>query len=40
MYLALLELRTNRANPTGEISGWKAILNTLATTSDDHLGIN
>jgi hypothetical protein len=26
------ERRHNRANPTGEIAGWKAILNTLAMT--------
>jgi len=40
MYLAILERRQNRANPTGEISGWKAILNTLAMTYGDRLGIN
>jgi transposase-like protein len=40
MYLAILERRANRANPTGEIAGWKAILNTLAMTYGDRLGIN
>jgi putative transposase len=32
MYLTILERRQNRANPTGEISGWKASLNSLALT--------
>jgi putative transposase len=40
MYLAIQERRQNRANPTGEIAGWKAILNTLAMTYGDRLGIN
>jgi len=40
MYLAIKERRPNRANPTGEINGWKAILNTLAMTYGDPLGIN
>ncbi len=40
MYLAILERRHNRANPTGEIAGWKAILNTLAMTYGDRLGLN
>ena len=40
LYLAVLERRHNRTNPTGEIAGWKAILNTLATTYGDRLGLN
>jgi putative transposase len=40
LYLAVLERRHNRANPTGEIAGWKAILNTLAMTYGDRLGLN
>jgi putative transposase len=40
LYLAALERRQNRANPTGEIAGWKAILNTLAMTYGDRLGLN
>jgi putative transposase len=40
MYLAIIERRHNRANPTGEINGWKAILNTLAMTYGDRLGLN
>ena len=40
LYLAVIERRHNRANPTGEIAGWKAILNTLAMTYGDRLGLN
>lgn len=40
LYLAVLERRFNRQNPTGEIAGWKAILNTLAMTYGDRLGLN
>lgn len=40
LYLAVLERRHNRQNPTGEIAGWKAILNTLAMTYGDRLGLN
>lgn len=40
LYLAVIERRHNRANPTGEIHGWKAILNTLAITYGDRLGLN
>jgi transposase-like protein len=40
LYLAVLERRHNRANPIGEVHGWKAILNTLAMTYGDRLGIN
>jgi putative transposase len=32
LYLTVRERRPNRTNPTGRISGWKAILNTLAIT--------
>jgi putative transposase len=40
LYLAVIERRFNRQNPTGEIAGWKAILNTLALTYGDRLGLN
>jgi len=40
LYLAVIERRHNRTNPTGEIAGWKAIPNTLPMTYGDHLGIN
>jgi transposase-like protein len=40
LYLAVIERRHNRTNPTGEIFGWKAILNTLAMTYGDRLGLN
>ncbi len=40
LYLAVLERRHNRQNPTGEVHGWKAILNTLALTYGDRLGMN
>jgi putative transposase len=40
LYLTVRERRPNRANPTGQINGWKQILNTLAMTYGDRLGIN
>ena len=40
LYLTVRERRPNRANPTGQIHGWKSILNTLAMTYGDRLGIN
>lgn len=40
LYLTVLERRPNRTNPTGQIAGWKAILNTLSMTYGDRLGIN
>jgi len=40
LYLTVRERRPNRSNPTGQINGWKAILNTLAMTYGDRLGIN
>ena len=40
LYLAVLERRHNRQNPTGEVHGWKDILNTLALTYGDRLGLN
>lgn len=40
LYLTVLERRPNRTNPTGQIAGWKAILNTLSITYGDRLGIN
>ena len=40
LYLACLERQTNRPNPTGQINGWKSILNTLAMTYGDRLEIN
>lgn len=40
LYLTVLERRPNGTNPTGQIAGWKAILNTLSITYGDRLGIN
>jgi putative transposase len=40
LYLTVRERRPNRTNPTGRISGWKAILNTLAITYGDRLSIH
>jgi putative transposase len=40
LYLSVRERRPNRTNPTGRISGWKSILNTLAITYGDRLNIN
>lgn len=40
LYLTVLERRPNRTNPTGQVAGWKAILNTLSMTYGDRLGIN
>ena len=40
LYLTVRERRPNRSNPTGQINAWKSILNTLAMTYGDRLGIN
>jgi transposase-like protein len=40
LYLTVRERRPNRSNPTGQINGWKQILNTLAITYGDRLGLN
>jgi len=40
LYLAVKERRPNRANPNGQINGWKQILNVLAMTYGDRLGMN
>lgn len=40
LYLTVLERRPNRKNPTGVISGWKSILNSLAITYEDRININ
>jgi putative transposase len=40
MYFSTRERRQNRADPTGEIAGWQAILNNLAMTYGDRLGLN
>jgi len=40
LYLTVRERRPNRSNPTGQINGWKSILNTLAITYGDRLGLN
>lgn len=34
------EPRTVQSNPTGETAGWKGILNVLAMTYGDRLGLN
>lgn len=40
LYLAIRERHPNRANPTGQIAGWKNILNVLTMTYGDRLGLN
>jgi putative transposase len=40
LYLTVRERRPNRSNPTGRITAWKSILNTLAITYGDRLNIN
>jgi putative transposase len=40
LYLTVLERRPNRANPTGRIPDWKAILNVLAITYPDRITIH
>lgn len=37
LYLAAIERRKNRSNPTGRINGWKAILNTLTIHYTDRI---
>lgn len=40
LYLVARHRQHNRTNPTGETAGWKSILNVLAMTYGDRLGIN
>ncbi len=40
LYLAVLHRERNRPNPTGQINGWKNILNVLSMTYGDRLGFN
>ena len=40
LYLAARQRQHNRSNPTGETAGWKGILNVLAMTYGDRLGLN
>lgn len=40
LYLVIKERKPNRANPTGQIAGWKNILNVLTMTYGDRLVIN
>jgi hypothetical protein len=40
LHLTVRERRPNRANPTGRVPGWKAILNVLAMTFGDRLNIH
>lgn len=40
LYLAVRERQVNRPNPTGRVHGWQAILNVLALTHGDRLGLN
>lgn len=40
LYLAVIKREPNRPNPTGQINGWKSILNTLSITYGDRLGLN
>lgn len=39
LYLAIRHREPNRPNPTGQIAGWKNILNVLALTYGDRLGM-
>lgn len=39
LYLAARKREKNRPNPTGQIPGWKSILNTLSLTYGDRLGL-
>ena len=40
LYLAAKVREKNRPNPTGQINGWKQILNVLSLTFGDRLGLN
>ncbi|GAB3622379.1 hypothetical protein GCM10027418_04610 [Mariniluteicoccus endophyticus] len=40
LYPAIRHKEPNRPNPTGQIAGWKNILNVLALTYGDRLGLN
>lgn len=40
LYLAVLQREKNRPNRTGQINGWKNILNVLSLTYGDRLGLN
>ena len=40
LYLTIRHREPNRPNPTGQISGWKNILNVLSLTYGDRLGLN
>ena len=40
LYLAVKERQANRPNPTGQINGWKNLLNVRARTSGDRLGLH
>lgn len=40
LYLAIKHREVNRANPTGQIAGWKNILNVLSMAYGDRLGLN
>jgi len=37
LYLVATERHQNRANPTGQINGWKTILNTLTIHYGDRI---
>ena len=40
LYLAAIHKEKNRPNPTGQITGWTAIINVLSMTYSDRLGLN
>lgn len=40
LFLAIKHREVNRANPTGQIDGWKNILNVLSMAYGDRLGLN
>ena len=39
LYLAVMQREKNRPNPTGQINGWKNVLNVLSMTYGDRLGL-
>ncbi len=40
LYLSIRHKQPNRPNPTGQVAGWKNILNILSLTYGDRLGLN
>ncbi len=40
LYLVVLDRRPGRSNPTGQINGWKTILNALSIHYGDRVATN